>query len=180
MMKRCPKKEIAIYILQKNINPFGRNKVVRSDRLSVSSRTAASGVTMIFRTTDERRTLRAYGQVFPNPRRERERERMMRYPWIFPGATDDLESGAVRKVPMARSIIYSCLETKRNESNVFAVSLSPSSDKKWRALRLNSVERRVRRAKGIYISTKTKYLVDPASSICLSQRLSHACLSTSR
>jgi hypothetical protein len=27
---------------------------------------------------------------------------------------------------------------------------------------------------------KTKYLVDPASSICLSQRLSHACLSTSR
>ena len=26
----------------------------------------------------------------------------------------------------------------------------------------------------------TSYLVDPASSICLSQRLSHACLSTSR
>ena len=29
-------------------------------------------------------------------------------------------------------------------------------------------------------TAKTKYLVDPASSICLSQRLSHACLSTSR
>ena len=28
--------------------------------------------------------------------------------------------------------------------------------------------------------THTHYLVDPASSICLSQRLSHACLSTSR
>ena len=32
----------------------------------------------------------------------------------------------------------------------------------------------------MYTHTHTHYLVDPASSICLSQRLSHACLSTSR
>ena len=35
-------------------------------------------------------------------------------------------------------------------------------------------------AAGKPVRIRTKYLVDPASSICLSQRLSHACLSTSR
>ena len=33
---------------------------------------------------------------------------------------------------------------------------------------------------GSEAALRTNYLVDPASSICLSQRLSHACLSTSR
>ena len=38
----------------------------------------------------------------------------------------------------------------------------------------------VRLERTLDTTSYTNYLVDPASSICLSQRLSHACLSTSR